>query len=136
MELKDSLSTVKLEAPKRRLPRYRPLRILLKMSRRKRVLLSAFACEPYKGSEPEVVWQWDMQISRFNNVTDLTREQYRVPVEKVLNDLPPDQPKPEFIYFDLPPWAQRLGKGSVGLRTYYVFWQKKARRVISELHRK
>jgi glycosyltransferase involved in cell wall biosynthesis len=105
------------------------------MSRRKRVLLSAFACEPYKGSEPEVGWQWAMQISRFNDVTVLTRQQYRLPVEKVLNTLPADRPKPEFIYFDLPNWAQRLGKGSVGLRTYYVLWQKKARNVISELHR-
>ena len=105
------------------------------MSRRKRVLLSAFACEPYKGSEPEVGWQWAMQISRFNDVTVLTRQQYRAPVEKVLNTLPSNQPKPEFVYFDLPPWAQRLGKGSVGLRTYYVLWQKKAHSVISELHR-
>jgi len=105
------------------------------MSPRKRVLLSAFACEPYKGSEPEVGWQWAMQISRFHNVTVLTRHQYRAPVEKVLKTLPSDRPKPEFVYFDLPQWTQRLGKGSVGLRTYYVFWQKKAHRIIRELHR-
>lgn len=105
------------------------------MSRRKRVLLSAFACEPYKGSEPEVGWQWAMQISRFNDVTVLTREQYRAPVEKVLSALPADRPKPKFIYFDLSPGAQRWGKGSVGLRIYYVFWQKKARDLVSQLHR-
>jgi glycosyltransferase involved in cell wall biosynthesis len=105
------------------------------MSRRKRVLLSAFACEPYKGSEPEVGWQWAMQISRFHDVTVLTRHQYRVPVEKVLNTLPADRPKPDFIYFDLPEWTQRFSKSSVGIRTYYVFWQKKVRGVISQLHR-
>lgn len=105
------------------------------MSRRKRVLLSAFACEPFKGSEPEVGWQWAMQISRFHDVTVLTRKQYQVPVEKVLKAFPADRPKPEFIYFDLPDWAQRLGRGSVGLRTYYVFWQKKAHGLIGRLHR-
>src|SRR6185503_9844827 len=105
------------------------------MSRRKRVLLSAFACEPYKGSEPEVGWQWAMQISRFHDVTVLTRHQYRATIEKVLKALPADRPKPEFVYFDLSDRAQRLGKGSVGLRTYYVFWQKKAHDVIRRLHR-
>jgi glycosyltransferase involved in cell wall biosynthesis len=105
------------------------------MSLRKRVLLSAFACEPYKGSEPEVGWQWAMQISRFHDVTVLTRHQYRAPVEKVLKTLPADRPKPEFVYFDMPEWAHRLGKGSVGLRAYYIFWQKKAHGVISRLHR-
>src|SRR5690348_6202983 len=105
------------------------------MSRRKRVLLSAFACEPYKGSEPEVGWQWAMQISRFHDVTVLTRRQYREPVEKVLKTLPADRPKPEFVYFDLADWAQPFSRSSVGIRTYYVFWQKKVRRLISQMHR-
>lgn len=105
------------------------------MSLRKRVLLSAFACEPYKGSEPEVGWQWAMQISRFHDVTVLTREQYRAPVEKALNALAADRPKPEFLYFDLSPTAQRWGKGSVGLRVYYVFWQKRAHDLVGRLHR-
>jgi len=105
------------------------------MSRRKRVLLSAFACEPYQGSEPEVGWQWAMQISRFHDVTVLTRHQYRAPIEKVLKTLPADRPKPEFIYFDLADWTQRFSRSSVGIRTYYVIWQKKVRSVISRLHR-
>jgi glycosyltransferase involved in cell wall biosynthesis len=75
-----------------------------------------------------------MQISRFHDVTVLTRQQYRAPVEKVLDSLPADRPKPQFVYFDLPDWAQRIGRGSVGLRTYYVFWQKKAHGVIEKLH--
>jgi glycosyltransferase involved in cell wall biosynthesis len=104
------------------------------MSRRKRVLLSAFACEPHKGSEPEVGWQWAMQISRFHDVTVLTRHQYRIPVERELKSLPAEQPKPQFIYFDLPKWLERFGKGSVGLRIYYVLWQKRAHAVIRKHH--
>src|ERR1044071_4103107 len=104
------------------------------MSRRKRVLLSAFACEPYKGSEPEVGWQWAMQISRFHDVTVLTRHQYRVPIENALKSLSVPYAKPQFIYFDLPAWAQRLGKGSVGLRIYYAFWQKLAHTIIRRHH--
>ena len=105
------------------------------ISSRKRVLLSAFACEPFKGSEPEVGWQWAMQISRFHHVTVLTRHQYRVPIESALKSLPSGQPKPEFVYFDLSKSLERFGKGSVGLRIYYVLWQKKARAVIGQLHR-
>ena len=37
---------------------------MVSMSRRLQVLLSAFACEPEKGSEPEVGWQWALQMVR------------------------------------------------------------------------
>src|SRR5882757_9053377 len=87
--------------------------IIPKMSRRKRVLLSAFACEPFKGSEPEVGWQWAMQIARFHDVTVLTQSKYRAPIERALKGLPGQQPKPEFLYFDLPAWLQKIANCSV-----------------------
>src|SRR5882724_3097471 len=104
------------------------------MSRRKRVLLSAFACEPFKGSEPEVGWQWAMQIARFHDVTVLTQSKYRAPIERALKKLRGQQPEPEFLYFDLPAWLQKIANCSVGLRIYYVLWQKWARAAVKKRH--
>ena len=108
--------------------------IIPKMSHRKRVLLSAFACEPNKGSEPEIGWQWALQIARFHDVTVLTQSKYRPDIEKALRDSRGRQAEPQFIYFDLPKWMQPFGKGSVGLRIYYVLWQKRARELIRQYH--
>src|SRR5215475_4924338 len=101
------------------------------MSRRLRVLISAFACEPHKGSEPEVGWQWALQMARFHDVTVLTQSKNRPGIENELARLRRGQPEPEFIYFDLPKSLQLLRKFSLGLRIYYVLWQKWARNVIS-----
>jgi len=106
------------------------------MSRRKRILLSAFACEPYKGSEPEVGWQWAMQMARFHDVTVFTQTKYQPVVESGLKDLPANQPKPEFAYFDLHPVLQKLQEFGLGLRIYYVLWQKRAQAEIRRMHEK
>jgi glycosyltransferase involved in cell wall biosynthesis len=106
------------------------------ISRRKRVLISAFACEPFKGSEPEVGWQWAVQMARFHDVVVLTQSMYREGIENGLKTLGGDRPKPRFIYFDLPAWLQGMRKFSVGLRIYYVLWQKRARAIVEQEHRK
>jgi glycosyltransferase involved in cell wall biosynthesis len=105
-----------------------------RMSRRMRVLLSAFACEPHKGSEPEVGWQWAMQMARFHDVTVLTQSKNRAGIESALKSLGGKRPEPHFIYFDLPKWLQRLRKYSLGLRVYYVLWQKWAREEVRRKH--
>src|SRR5579884_4234568 len=104
------------------------------MSRRLRVLLSAFACEPGKGSEPEVGWQWALQMARFHDITVLTQSKNRLAIEKVLQASQGSQPQPHFIYFDLPKWVQQLRKFPIGLRIYYVFWQKWARAEVRRQH--
>ena len=44
------------------------------MRRKKTILLSAYACEPNKGSEPEVGWQWAINLSKLgHNVYVVTR---------------------------------------------------------------
>ena len=42
------------------------------MPDRLRVLISAYACEPDKGSEPEVGWKWALHLARFHDVCVLT----------------------------------------------------------------
>src|SRR6266481_3580042 len=105
------------------------------MADRLKVLISAYACEPNKGSEPEVGWQWALQMARFHEVTVLTQSKNQLVIESALRDLGGRQPEPRFIYHQLPKLLQGLRKFPAGLRIYYVFWQKSAREVIGRLSR-
>jgi glycosyltransferase involved in cell wall biosynthesis len=102
---------------------------------RLRVLISAFACEPYQGSEPEVGWQWASQMARFHEVTVLTQSKNRANIERALEELRPHQPLPNFLYFDRAKWLQKLRRRPWGLRIYCMLWHKSARQYIRQLHR-
>src|SRR5882672_7955107 len=104
------------------------------MSRRLRVLISAYACEPNKGSEPEVGWQWALQMARFHEVTVLTRANNRPGIEQAVQPLRGQQPVPQFIYHDLSPFLQKLKRYSRTIKLYYLLWQKSARELIQRLH--
>lgn len=86
-----------------------------------RVLISAYACEPEKGSEPADGWNWVMQIARFHEVWVITRANNRRPIEKAL--VSPALPNVHWVYFDLPHWMRFWKKGERGHRLYYYLWQ-------------
>ena len=104
------------------------------MNRRLKVLISAFACRPGKGSEPEVGWCWAIGMARFHDVTVLTQLKHRPGIEAGLAALPPDAPRPNFRYFDGGQKIARLRKRFGIVRPFYVWWQKAAWNVIEELH--
>jgi len=99
-----------------------------------RVLLSAYACEPGKGSEPGVGWNWVREIARFHDAWIITRANNREPIESVLEK--ENLPRMHWIYFDLPNWARFWKKGGRGLRLYYFLWQLGAYFVSRRLHRR
>jgi glycosyltransferase involved in cell wall biosynthesis len=101
------------------------------MEKRLKVLISAYACEPGKGSEPEVGWQWAVQMSRFHDITVLTRANNRPSIEGEISKI--SGPTPEFVYFDLAPLLLRMKKQFRMNRAYYVWWQRAARRRVAEL---
>ncbi|MGX5857996.1 glycosyltransferase family 4 protein [Dyadobacter jiangsuensis] len=81
------------------------------------VLLSAYACEPNKGSEPGVGWHWAIEVAqRGHAVFVLTRSNNRTAIESV-NTL-----GIIFIYYDLPSILVRL-KPLIGVNLYYMLWQ-------------
>jgi glycosyltransferase involved in cell wall biosynthesis len=98
-----------------------------------RILISAYACEPEKGSEPGVGWNWVRQISRFHELWVITRANNRESIEKALATKP--LPNVHWIYFDLPSWARFWKKGERGLHPYYYLWQIGVYFVARELHR-
>jgi len=104
------------------------------MNSRLKVLISAFACRPGKGSEPEVGWCWAIGMARFHDVTVLTQLKHRPGIEAGLASLPPDAPRPNFRYFDGGPKIARLRQRFGGVRIFYTWWQKVAWKVVAQLN--
>ncbi len=86
-----------------------------------RVLLSAYACEPDKGSEPEVGWQRALHmLANADEVWVLTRANNRAVIEANPSSRLPGL---HFIYYDLPRWALKLKKRAWFFPIYLVLWQ-------------
>lgn len=103
---------------------------------RRRILVSAYACEPDKGSEPGVGWHWVEQISRRNEVWVVTRGNNRDAITRSLGEKP--NIHLHFVYVDVPRWLAFWKKGERGVRIYYYLWQFaaffRARRLHRDVH--
>jgi glycosyltransferase involved in cell wall biosynthesis len=93
-----------------------------------RILLSAYACEPGRGSEPAVGWSWATELARQGHqVTVVTRTANRLAIAR---ENRPQSSGTSFIFYDLPRWVQRLRRWPGGKRAYYVLWQWFAARTL------
>lgn len=107
-------------------------------TRRLRVLLSAYACEPGKGSEPGVGWNWALTLpQRGHDVWVITRSNNRVAIERGLaSQSDAIVANLHFIYYDLPTSATWWKKGNRGVHLYYLLWQWGAYLVARQEHAK
>jgi glycosyltransferase involved in cell wall biosynthesis len=97
-----------------------------------KLLLSAYACEPDRGSEPGVGWHWVLELNRLgHDVWVLTRANNQDAIQRAS----PNLPHVRFIYYDLPQWLATLKKKAPILQFYYLLWQWGAYRAARELHR-
>ncbi len=88
-----------------------------------RVLLSAYACEPGKGSEPGVGWRWAIEIARRGHeVIVLTRANNRTVIETAIKADPTLPPNITFAYYDLPAWALAFKRKFNAVLPYYFFY--------------
>lgn len=96
-----------------------------------KIFVSAYACEPDKGSEIGVGWHWIMEMSKKFEIWVLTRKKNKQNIENWIRD---NQRKinVHFVYYDLPQWSTRWKKGMRGVRTYYWLWQKKTNRIVKK----
>jgi glycosyltransferase involved in cell wall biosynthesis len=98
-----------------------------------RVLLSAYACEPGKGSEQEVGWQRALHMLQFaDEVWVITRFNNKEIIEA---DPMSKAPGLHFIYFDLPGWMLRLKRRAWFFSIYVVLWQRGAYKMAARCHR-
>ncbi len=104
--------------------------------KRFKLVLSCYACEPNRGSEPGVGWAWALGMAKRHETYVLTRANNREVIEAELAclNLPPSE-TPHFIYVDLSPFVCRLKRrGIVPVSLYYLLWQFKARKTLDSLH--
>ena len=97
-----------------------------------KILLSAYACEPDKGSEPGVGWNWALALDRLGyDVHVITRSNNREAIERIHDS---SQSRLKFNYYDLPAWARFWKHWPGGIYLYYVLWQLGAYRCAKRLH--
>lgn len=90
----------------------------------KTILATAYAINPFKGSEDGMGWNFVMQIARFNKVIAITRVNNKPHIEKFMQAYPcPTHENITFLYFDLPAWIRFWKKGNRGAMLYYLLWQ-------------
>lgn len=104
------------------------------MSKKRKILVSAYSCEPGYSSEQEVGWKWSNLLSEFNDVYVLTRLSNKKNIEDFIKNSSQSSII-KFIYYDLPPWARKWKKGERGLYLYYTLWQFGAYRKALTLHK-
>jgi len=98
-----------------------------------KILLSAYACEPNKGSEPEVGLQILLAAASRHDVWVLTRENNIAGLEEYLANHQ-SRSRIRLEGFDVPGLAFRAKKlGLPGLHWYYDVWQREARRRARDL---
>jgi glycosyltransferase involved in cell wall biosynthesis len=98
----------------------------------KAVLLSAYACEPGKGSEPGIGWNLAINLAERVRVVVLTRANNQASIEEALASIAPEK-RPEFVYHDLGRPLLRLKKFLKAHRWYYFFWQKSATQQVARV---
>lgn len=88
------------------------------------ILVIAYACEPNRGSEPGVGWNWVrlMADDEKHNITVLTRANNKPVIDKYLEKY--SDMKAEFIYYDLPEWILKYKHGDRGIKLFFTLWQR------------
>jgi glycosyltransferase involved in cell wall biosynthesis len=90
------------------------------MPSRLKILLSAYACEPGKGSEPGVGWSWAEQMSRLHEVWVITRSNNQAAIEGSGLEWVQNV---HWVYYDPPAWLTFWKKGNRGVQVFYYLWQ-------------
>ena len=102
-----------------------------------KILLSAYACEPNKGSEPGVGWSWATEYAKQHQVWVVTRDNNEPTIKKYLEEKTEyNNENLHFIYVGLPKKLTFWKKGRRGMRLFYMLWQRKAAKVVQELNKK
>ena len=99
-----------------------------------KVLLSAYACEPGRGTELGVGWNTAREVARYHEVWVLTRPddgREAIEAELALNPVP----NLHFVYFTLPLWGAGWKWGQGAFQIHYYLWQIQAYFVARRLHR-
>lgn len=100
-----------------------------------KLLLSAYACAPNRGSEHGSAWNWASEAARLGeDVTVLVSPAHRGAILAATRQDPALQ-RIRWLFPEVPSWRLQQGKEPVWERTYNLLWQREALRVARPLHR-
>ncbi len=98
---------------------------------KKKILVSAYGCEPGRGSEAGVGWNWVLQLAREYDVHVIARAN---DAEKIKANIPGNLKESlHFTYYDTKKWLMKIKKKSKRLYIYYTFWQIGIIKIIRKL---
>lgn len=89
-----------------------------------KILLSAYSCEPNKGSEPGVGWNYAVQLSQIHDVWVITKKIHQPYIEDYVREHHIE--KIQFIYVDVPKYLVFWKKNRRGMRLHNAIWQYRA----------
>ena len=90
----------------------------------KTILITAYAINPYKGSEDGTGWNWVLQLARYNRVIAITRENNLPEINRYLDENPiAHSANMQFVGFDLPYYLRFWKRGGFGALPYFYLWQ-------------
>lgn len=113
------------------------------MNGRLKVLVSAYACNPYKGSEEGVGWGWVNAVAKYHDLSVITAEFHRKDIEKAISNNGSSNQKIRFHYVPEKPWHYAPTKGwrlienstlKPIMNWAYLQWEKDAFRIGAQLH--
>lgn len=97
-----------------------------------KVLISAYACKPGRGSEPGVGWNVSRELAKFHQVWVLTRSDNCPEIDPEMTQNP--IPNLQVVYCDFPDWMLKWKKGNSGVYLHYYLWQVLAYFTAKKIH--
>lgn len=94
------------------------------------ILLSAFFCEPHKGSEAGVGWNFAKNMAKFHNVWVLTKQSNKRTIEEETAANPLEGLN--FIYYEVPQ-SFLFDEKKMSEQSYYIVWQLKVSTLFKEI---
>ncbi len=110
---------------------------------RLKVLVCAYACNPFRGSEEGVGWGWVRAISEYHDLFIITAEFHRTDIEKALSEEPRLSGHIKFFYVPHRPWHYAPTRGWAFIESSvlkpvmnyaYRAWQRDAYKLANRLH--
>ena len=113
--------------------------------KRLKILVSAYACNPYKGSEEGVGWGWVNAISGYHDLSVITAAYHREDIERTVSKEQKLTNHLKFYYVPHKPWhyaPSRIWKSVENsilkptMNYAYRLWQRDAYKLAKKLHKK
>ena len=99
-----------------------------------KLLISAYACAPNRGSEHSCGWNWTSEVARLGHeATALVSPAHRTAILAATQQQPALQ-RIRWVFPEVAAWPLQQGKEPNWERTYNLLWQREALRVARALH--